>query len=149
MMAPDEEEDRRQPKQLGDGQWQFVKKVRAAIKKDYVGFFNEHDWKHILPATGSYDSNLLNKGNKNTTKVDHFYVKPLACWVPHLLIKNHVPTCPRCESKEICPCSASRLHQQSHCAVRHVHQRVPRHMSLPLRQMLETICWLQQTEHAS
>jgi hypothetical protein len=45
----DIDEDRRQPKQLGDGQWQFVQRVRGAIKKDHVSFFRDHDWKHILP----------------------------------------------------------------------------------------------------
>jgi hypothetical protein len=94
------DEDTRQPKQLGEAQWRFVKKVRGAIKKDHVGFFNQHDWRNILPTSGSYDSHLLNTNNKNTTAVDAFYVKPMACWVPHLLVQNHVPTCPRCKSKE-------------------------------------------------
>jgi hypothetical protein len=79
----EEADDTRQPKQLGDAQWQFVKKVRGAIKKDHIGFFNDHDWKCILPASGSYDSHLLNKSNKNTRSVDGFYVKPMAVWVPH------------------------------------------------------------------
>ncbi|MGL5934273.1 MAG: hypothetical protein ACRCZI_01470 [Cetobacterium sp.] len=96
----DEDDDRRQPKQLGDAQWEFVKKVRGAIKKDHVAFFGQHHWKHIVPGSGSYDSHLLNKCNQTTNKVQDFYVKPIACWVPHLLIKNHVPTCPRCQSKE-------------------------------------------------
>jgi hypothetical protein len=46
---------------------------------------------------GRYDSDLLNKGNKKTTTVEAFYVKPLAVWVPHLLIKNHIPCCPHCK----------------------------------------------------
>lgn len=96
----EEDDDRRQPKQLGDAQWEFVKKVRGAIKKDHVGFFSQHDWKNIVPDSGSYDSHLLNKGNKSTKKVDDFYVKPMASFVPHLLITNHVPTCPRCETKD-------------------------------------------------
>ena len=28
---------------------------------------------------------------------DSFYVKRLAVWVPHLLIKDHVPKCPDCQ----------------------------------------------------
>jgi hypothetical protein len=94
------DEDVGQPKQLSDAQWLFVKKVRGAIKKDHVGFFGEHDWKHIVPSSGHYDSHLLNKGNKKTKSVESFYVKPLAVWVPHLLIRNFVPTCPHCQSKE-------------------------------------------------
>jgi hypothetical protein len=96
----DEVEANRQPKQLGDAQWRFVQKVRGAIMKDHIGFFNDHDWKNILPSSGSYDSHLLNKGNKNTRSVHCFYVKPLAVWVPHLLIQNHIPTCPRCDEKD-------------------------------------------------
>ena len=32
--------------------------------------------------------------------MDAFYVKPLACWIPHVLIPNHVPTCPHCKEKK-------------------------------------------------
>lgn len=95
-----EDLDSRQPKQLGDAQWSFVKKVRGAVQKDHIGFFNDHDWKNIVPSSGTYDSHLLNKGSKNTRSVQGFYVKPCALWAPHLLIDNHIPTCPRCESKE-------------------------------------------------
>jgi hypothetical protein len=94
------EEDHRQPKQLSLAQWRFVKHVRGAIKKDHIAFFKANDWRNIAPKSGSYDSHLLNPNNKNTTGVDSFYVKAMACWVPHLLIRNHIPTCPRCSSKE-------------------------------------------------
>jgi hypothetical protein len=103
------EEETRQPKQLGDAQWQFVKKVRGAIKKDHSGFFNDQDWRNISPCCGSYDSHLLNKANKNTTNVYSFYVKPLASWVPHLLIQNFVPTCPNCKSKEFVDATRARF----------------------------------------
>jgi len=32
--------------------------------------------------------------------VDSFCVKPLAAFVPHLLLKNHVPCCPKCKSSK-------------------------------------------------
>jgi hypothetical protein len=95
----DDDEMRRKPKQLGDAQWRFILKVRGAVARDHVSFFKENNWRNISPTTGSFDSNLLNCNSKRTSTVDSFYVKPVASWLPHLLIKNFVPSCPRCKSK--------------------------------------------------
>jgi hypothetical protein len=41
------------PKQLGDAQWSFIKKIRGAIMKDHVGFFKANDWRiydHLVDA---------------------------------------------------------------------------------------------------
>jgi hypothetical protein len=63
----------------------------------------------ISPCCGSYDNQLLNKANKNTTSVNTFYVKSLASWVPHLLFQNFVPTCPHCKSKEFVDATRARF----------------------------------------
>jgi hypothetical protein len=83
---------------IGIAQWTFIKKIRAAVKNDPKAFFSHHNWRHVTPGGGKNDSTLF-AGNKKTT-VDAFYVRPVALWVPHLLIANHVPTCPRCKEKD-------------------------------------------------
>ena len=87
------------PTQFGQQQWAFITKTRAAIKNDPRGFFAENNWRNITPTGCKNDSNLFCR-NKKTT-VDAFYVRPICCWVPHLLlISNHVPSCPRCKLKD-------------------------------------------------
>jgi len=46
-------------------------------------------------------SNAPNNHTKdNRTPLRHsvgdYYIKPLAVWVPHLIIPGHVPVCPHC-----------------------------------------------------
>ena len=87
-----------QPPQLSAAQWTFVKKVRASIDSNAKAYFEKHNWKNISPIGGRNDSGLLDPSSKRTTKADRFYVKAIACWIPHKLIPNHVPKCPQCES---------------------------------------------------
>ena len=87
------------PTQFGQQQWAFITKTRAAIKNDPRGFFAENNWRNITPTGGKNDSNLFCR-NKKTT-VDAFYVRPICCWVPHLLISNHMyHHVPRCKLKD-------------------------------------------------
>lgn len=65
---------------------------------DSKTFFQENDWKKIDPSGGIHDSGLLNENNKRTSNVEAFYVKGVACWVPHLLIEKHKPCCPNCST---------------------------------------------------
>jgi hypothetical protein len=58
----------------------------------------KHNWRNITPDGGVNDSKLLD-GSKKTT-VEAFYIRSVACWVPNLLIANHVPTCPYCKLKD-------------------------------------------------
>jgi hypothetical protein len=82
---------------FGTAQLWHIKKVRAAIDNDHRAFFAEKDWRNVIPRRGRYDSSILHKNSKATTRVDHFYIKPVAVWVPHLLKPNHVPCCPHCK----------------------------------------------------
>jgi hypothetical protein len=91
-MAEDE------PLSLCAAQWAFIKKTRAAVNNDPNSFFGRHNWRHITPPGGKNDGYLFN--DKRKTSVDDFYVRPITCWVPHLLISNHVPTCPSCKEKD-------------------------------------------------
>lgn len=45
-------------------------------------------------------------GDDKSVLLDSLYCKDVAVWVPHLLLPDHVPTCPKCESSE-CVCVAS------------------------------------------
>lgn len=85
-------------KQFGAEQWAFITKIRGAVKNDPKAFFADHNWRNITPFGGTNDSTLFSL--KTQTTVDAFLVRPIACWVPHMLIANHVPSCPRCKGKD-------------------------------------------------
>jgi hypothetical protein len=87
--------------QYGAVQHDYIKKVREQINREGVGFLNNNNWREISPKGGIHDISLLNKNNKITTHVDAFYVKSIASWVPHLIIENHVPQCPKMNSPKI------------------------------------------------
>ena len=53
-------------------------------------------------------NSLLDARSHRTVKVEAFYLKSIACWVPHILIPNHVPTCPHCEKKKYVDLKKSR-----------------------------------------
>ena len=78
----------------GSAQDRFIKKVRSDINSQGVSFFRNQDWTKINPKQGR---NACLKVCSSMA-VDAFYVKPVAAWVPHLLIQDHVPTCPNCET---------------------------------------------------
>ena len=85
---------RNKPQPLSEVQWKFVLKTRSAINNDARAFFKVHDWKWVVPTNGGrFDSSILSK----PSSVEDFYVKPIATWVPHLLIPNHIPSCPHCK----------------------------------------------------
>ena len=86
--------------QYGTAQKAFIDKVRGKITRDPRGYFKQQNWRNIEPSGGKYDSDVLNAKSKKTTTVEAFYVRPLACWVPHLLIENHVPKCPHCKKSD-------------------------------------------------
>jgi hypothetical protein len=85
------------PTQFSAAQWSFIKKVRASVDSNAKAYFLEHNWRNITPAGGRFDSGLLDPSNRKTTTAEAFYIKAVACWVPHKLIPNHVPKCPQCE----------------------------------------------------
>ena len=80
----------------------FVKKTRQQIDTDGSSFFDDHDWRNIIPSGGSRSS------LRKAVTVESFYVKPIAAWVPDKLFENHVPSCPRCRSPRYVDCSAAR-----------------------------------------
>ena len=58
-------------------------------------FFDSHNWQNIEPPGGR------NSSLTKSTYTDRFYVRPIAAWIPHLLIPNHVPCCPRCGKRDL------------------------------------------------
>jgi len=56
-------------------------------------FLQHQDWRNIQPKTARYGT-----ASKRQLDASSFYVKSVACFVPHVVIPGHVPICPRCES---------------------------------------------------
>lgn len=83
----------RQPA-FGQAQLDFITANRAEADKLREGHFEERDWRIVVPPGGRCRC----AATKKKVSVDLFHVKPLAVFVPHLLLKNHVPCCPKCES---------------------------------------------------
>jgi hypothetical protein len=76
----------------GKAQDDFVKHIRALIDANPQHFFDDKDWRN-LTIKGGRHVGLTNR----KLEAASFYVKPVAAWVPHLLIPGHVPSCPKCE----------------------------------------------------
>lgn len=76
----------------GEDQRLFIKHVRTEIDMKQHGHFVQKDWRNITPKGGKCIG--LTADKKFDTQ--SFCVKPVASWVPHLSMPNHVPTCPRC-----------------------------------------------------
>ena len=72
------------PNQFGQQQWLFIKKVRTKIEEDPKHYFDDKNWRCISPTYGRNDSGILLPGSRKTSKVDAFYVKSVAVWIPHL-----------------------------------------------------------------
>jgi hypothetical protein len=80
----------------GPAQDRFIKSIRSAIDHDHH-YFDDKDWRNLTIKGGRH----VGLANKKLITSD-FYVKPVAAWVPHLLIPNHLPSCPNCQhSKSI------------------------------------------------
>ena len=77
----------------GLAQKQFIKAVREDINVKQEKYFHQKDWRLIALLGGKHIG--LNSPTK--LDVESFYVKPVAAWVPHLLIGGHIPSCPNCK----------------------------------------------------
>jgi len=70
----------------------FIKSLRAAIDSDPKKCLWSRDWTNIQPRSPRHGL-----ASKRQMDVQQFYVKPVACFVSHVIIPGHVPICPRCE----------------------------------------------------
>ena len=62
-------------------------------------FLKGKDWRNIQPCGGRY---VVGTISASPLAVESFYIKPVAAFVPHILIPNHTPSCPHCEcSKDV------------------------------------------------
>jgi len=76
----------------------FIDATSKAIKRSPRAFFVDNkDWGHVKCAPATPRHMLLT--GKNSIRPEHFYVKDIAAWIPHLLIPNCVSTCPKCRQK--------------------------------------------------
>jgi len=83
----------RQPKFCYDSaQHEFIKSVRASVLVEGANYFKKKDWKQIGPS-----SNTSLALTELKTCADSFHVQDVAMWVPHLLLPDHVPSCPHCK----------------------------------------------------
>jgi hypothetical protein len=87
----------------GKAQDDFVKHIRASIDANPDHFFDDKDWRNLTIKGGRH----VGLKNRNLEAAS-FYVKPVAAWVPHLLIPGHVPSCPNCEHARGVDTSKSR-----------------------------------------
>jgi len=76
----------------GSAQHDFIKSVRTSVLAEGAAFFKKKDWKRIGPTT-----NTPLTLTELKICADSFYIKDVAMWVPHLLLPNHIPTCPNCK----------------------------------------------------
>ena len=84
----------------GVAQAQFIKSIRQSIDADQGLFFQDKDWRMLTVKGGRYVGLGHSRVDTNS-----FYVKPVAAWVPHLLIPGHVPCCPKCKHSRSVDCS--------------------------------------------
>ena len=78
----------------GAAQHEFIERVRADIKNFPDTFFQKKDWRNITPPQGRY----VPLNPDRLMAAEEFYVRPVAVWVPHLIIPDFIPACTRCES---------------------------------------------------
>lgn len=79
--------DRRRTSSAAQIAWR--KQVEEEIKLGTCRAFKD-DWTNIRPP----------RPKNGQITPTYFNLKPLACFVPHLLIKNHVPCCPKSKSQK-------------------------------------------------
>jgi len=69
----------------------FIQDTRQSIDAMGTTYFESVDWKQINPKGGARSSLV------KAIDAGSFYVKSIACWVPHLLLGNGFkPSCPNC-----------------------------------------------------
>lgn len=80
----------------GPAQAAFIKATREGVLAQGVAFFKGKDWTRLSPKKVGTNA-CLNSNTGSLLTDDTFYIKDIACWVPHLLIPDFIPMCPKCE----------------------------------------------------
>jgi len=88
----------------GPAQVSFIRDARRGIDEQGSLFFAAREWSNICFGFSRHSSLVQPK----KMSPEHFYCKPIAAWVPHLIIPSFVPTCPKCHSKESVDVSKTR-----------------------------------------
>lgn len=82
-------------KPFGEAQATFIKNTRMLLDANAKSFLKGKDWRNLTPCGGRFVVGTL---SASLLSAESFYVKPIAAFVPHLLLPNHTPSCPHCES---------------------------------------------------
>ena len=90
----------------GSAQAAFIKKTRSDISAEGASYFKARDWTNLVPVKGLGRNVCLN--SCGAMCADAFYVKPVAAWIPHLLLPDHVPQCPTCDSSKYVDITSAR-----------------------------------------
>ena len=80
----------------GPAQAKFIESTRLAVEKEQKAFFVDMDWSRIRYG-GNRGGTLVGKPIDPLS----FYVKDIAMWIPHLMLPNYVPSCSKCQTKEM------------------------------------------------
>ena len=76
-------------------QREFISSVHAAVSAEGSACFKKKDWVNIRPPiTKNACLNVID----SQLCAESFHAKAVAVWVLHLIMPNHVPSCPKCES---------------------------------------------------
>lgn len=82
-------------------------KLREEVSIDN-SFFHNRNWTRISAGEAPRHVCLNGKaGAVPAISVERFYIRDIAMWIPHRLIKDHIPTCPRCERSKFVQPTAS------------------------------------------
>lgn len=79
-------------KPYSTAQDKFIKEIRSKIDDNAKDFLAGKDWRNITPCGGRYTG--LQAGQP--VDVESYYVKPVAMWIPHIIIPGFRPSCPLC-----------------------------------------------------
>ena len=88
----------------GEAQRLFIKSTREEINIKQERYFHQKDWRNLTPYGGKY----IGLNAPEQIDVDSFYIKPIAAWVPHLLIAGHMPSCLQCKKNTHVEVESSR-----------------------------------------
>jgi len=80
----------------GHAQEAFISNLRKRIDSE-PQFFEKNDWSRVSFHQGKHKTTLAGNGKMTS---DAFYVKDMAVWVPHLIIKDYIPSCSKCRLKD-------------------------------------------------
>ena len=87
----------KKPVPYGAAQHNFIAKTRQSVKALGRSFFDTNNWTNIVPP---FSLHTCLTSPDLSLYAESLYVRPIAMWIPHLLVPDHCPSCPRCEKND-------------------------------------------------